>query len=257
MSKVTAIYQKELMGFLKNPNFYLVCFLVSVIFSWNFPINLGEFNQALKNSMYQPGMDTNNMNIHYGVFLRHLSLLNFMMVVIVPALTMRLFAEERKMKTIDLLMTSPITSTQIVVGKFLAAFSAVVTIGILATLYPLSTMFFAKINWVPFIVATLGVFSVGAVYVAMNIFCSALTESAIVAFVMAFIFNVGIWFLAIGVEIVDSSMARQIFEHIALNQHLSNLVEGTVRTSSVVFILSLVFLFCFLTERVVEASRWR
>jgi hypothetical protein len=91
----------------------------------------------------------------------------------------------------------------------------------------------------------------------MNIFCSALTESAIVAFVMAFIFNVGIWFLAIGVEIVDSSMARQIFEHIALNQHLSNLVEGTVRTSSVVFILSLVFLFCFLTERVVEASRWR
>lgn len=257
MSKVLAIYRKELFGFIKNPNFYLVCTLAAVIFSWNFPINLQAFNEAIKNSMYQPGMAQNNMNIHYGVFLRHLSLFNFLLIVIVPALTMRLLAEERKMKTIDLLLTSPITSAQIVVGKYLAVVSAVFFIGLLAVIYPLSTMVFAKANWVPFIVASLGVLAVGAVYAAMNLFCSALTESAIVAFVMAFIFNVGIWFLGIGVEVVDSSFARQIFEHVALNQHLMNLVEGTVRTSTLVFLGSLIFLFVFLTERVVEASRWR
>jgi ABC-2 type transport system permease protein len=70
-------------------------------------------------------------------------------------------------------------------------------------------------------------------------------------------FNLAVWFIGIGVDVVDSSSARQIFEHLSLNQHLVSLVEGTIRTSSIVFLLSLIFLFCFLCERVVESSRWR
>ncbi len=257
MSPTFAIFKKELKGFYLGPQFYMVCFFCAVIFSWIYPIQLSVFNEALKNAMFAQGAPQQQFNIHYGVFLRHLSYLNLMLIFVVPALTMRLFAEERKMRTFDLLLTSPVTSAQIVIGKYFAALGALGGLILIAFSYPAMTAVFASFSWAPLVIAFLGMFAVSAVYAAMNLFCSALTESAIIAYVMAVIFNVSIWFIGIGVEVVDSPLARQIFEHISLNQHLASLVEGTVRTNSVVFILSLILLFGFLCERVVESLRWR
>jgi ABC-2 type transport system permease protein len=257
MRAVLTIFKKELRGFFLSPQFYMVCFFAAVIFSWVYPIQLNLFSESLKNAMYAQGAPSQQFNIHYGVFLRQLSYLNLMLIFIVPALTMKLFAEEKKMKTFDLLLTSPVTSAQIVIGKYLAALGAVFGIILVAFLYPMMTRFFTVINWVPLLIAFLGLFLVGAVYAAMNLFCSSLTESAIIAYVMAVILNVSIWFIGIGVEVVDSPLARQIFEHISLNQHLASMVEGTLRTNSLVFLASLVFLFCFLCERVIESLRWR
>jgi ABC-2 type transport system permease protein len=183
--------------------------------------------------------------------------MNLLLILIVPALTMKLFAEEKKMRTFDLLLTAPLTSAHIVIAKYAAAMSAIFVLMFLAFLYPAVTGLFASFSWVALLIAFSGIFLVAAVYAAMNLFCSALTESAIVAFTMAVIFNISIWFLGMGVEVVDSNMARAVFEHISLNTHLSSMVEGTVRTSSLVFFASVVGLFCFLTERVVEAARWR
>jgi ABC-2 type transport system permease protein len=257
MNPILAIFKKEFRGFYLGPQFYTVCFLCAVIFSWIYPIQLSLFNETLKNATYMQGVSPQQLNIHYAVFLRQLSYLNLMLIFVVPALTMRLFAEERKLRTFDLLLTSPITSTDIVIGKYLAALSAVFGIIFIAISYPLATRIFTEIQWAPLMISFGGLFLVGAVYAAMNLFCSSLTDSAIVAYVMAVIFNVSIWFIGIGVEVVDSPLARQIFEHISLNQHLASMVEGTIRTNSLVFMASLIFLFCFLCERVVESMRWR
>ncbi len=257
MDKVSAIFQKELRGFLINPNFFMVCGLCTVIMSWIYPIQLNIFAQELQNYVYQTQIPKQQLNIHYAVFLRHLSYLNLMLILVVPALSMRLFSEERKMRTFDLLLTSPVTSAQIVIGKYLALMVAILVIIGLAFLYPAFTSIFAKVNWLILGIAFLGIFLVSAVYAGMNLFCSSLTESAIVSYVMAVIFNVAIWFVGIGGEIVDSPLARKIFEHISLSQHLSSLVEGTIRTGTLVFFATLVFLFGFLSERVVESSRWR
>jgi ABC-2 type transport system permease protein len=257
MNPTWAILKKEFKGFYQSPQFYVVCFLCTAIFSWIYPIQLSMFNEALKNAMFAQGASQQQFNIHYGVFLRHLSYLNLMLIFVVPALTMRLFAEERKMRTFDLLLTAPVTSAQIVIGKYLASLAALGGLVLIAFAYPAMTAVFAKFSWAPLIIAFMGMFLVSAVYAAMDLFCSALTESAIIAYVMAVILNVSIWFIGIGVEVVDSPLARQIFEHISLNQHLGSLVEGTIRTSSIVFILSLILFFGFLCERVVESLRWR
>jgi ABC-2 type transport system permease protein len=180
-----------------------------------------------------------------------------MLIFIVPALTMRLLAEEKKLRTYDLLLTSPVTSLEIVAGKYLAVLGAIVGIIVISLLYPIVTSLMASVQWVPLLVSFFGIFLVAAVYAAMNLFCSALTESIIVAYVMSVIFNVAIWFIGVGVEVVDSPTARQIFEHISLNNHLSGLVEGTIRSSGLVFFISVIALFGFLAERVVESSRWR
>ncbi len=257
MRAVITIFKKEFRGLVFSPTFFIVCFLCAAIFSWVFPITLRMFNQSLQTFMFQPGGDPQQLNIHYGVFLRHLSHLNLILIFISPALTMRLFAEERKLRSFDLLLTAPISSAQIVAGKYLAAVFAVGAVSLVALLYPISTMFFAQISWMPLLIAFMGICVVGAVYIAMDLFASSLTESSIVAYVLAVIFNVGIWFVGIGVDLVDSSFARATFEHISLNQHLAGMVEGTVRTGSMVFFASLIFLFCFLSERVVESIRWR
>lgn len=257
MSPVVALFKKEVHGFIFSPNFMIVCALVATTLTWIYPMQLKMFQAMSENSMYAMGAPPQQMNIHYGLFLRNLSYLNLLLIIIVPALTMKLFSEEKKLRTFDLLLTCPIKSWHIVAGKYFAALAVIAIIIGIAFLYPAFTGFFAQINWVTLIAAFVGIFLVSSVYAAMNLFCSALTESAIIAFVMAVIFNISIWFLGMGVEIVDSPWARATFEHISLNTHLSSLVEGTIRSSSLIFFASLIFLFCFLSERVVESTRWR
>ena len=257
MNGVMTIFKKELKGFYFNPTFWVICFLISVIFSWVYPIQLNLFAQLLMNFVMQQGVPQNQLNIHYGVFLRQLSYLNLLLIFVVPALTMKLFAEEKKLRTFDLLLTSPVTSFQIVLGKFLAALGAIGGIVLLAFLYPLATSVMATVNWAPLLIAFMGIFLVGAVYAAMDLFASSLTENSIAAYVTSVMFNVSIWFIGIGSEVVDGEKARKVFEHVSLSSHLSSLVEGTVRTNGLIFFLSIIVLFCFLAERVVESSRWR
>lgn len=258
MSATLTIFKKELKGFYLNPGFYVIAFLVSVVLSWSYPIQLSLFSQLLQNYVFQQNLpNMQQLNIHYGLFLRHLSYLNLLLIFVVPALTMRLLAEEKKMRTFDLLLTSPVTSRDIVLGKYLAALASVGGIVLLALSYPIATATMTKLNWAPLLIAFFGIFLVGATYAAMNLFCSSLTENALVAYVTSVVFNISIWFVGIGVEMVDSPTLRQVFEHLSVNTHLSSLVEGTLRTSALVFLLSVVALFCFLAERVVESSRWR
>ncbi|MBX3041544.1 MAG: ABC transporter permease subunit [Bdellovibrionaceae bacterium] len=257
MRGLFVITRKELAGFFASPTFYILLFLVAAILSYVYPIQLILFQQLVSTYVMQPGLPAQQLNIHYGVFLRLLSYLNLMLIFIVPALTMKLIAEEKKMRTFDLLLTAPVTSAQIVVGKYLAALGAILGIMALAFLYPLVTAGFSTVQWAPLVISFFGIFLVGGVYAAMNLFCSSLTESALVAYVMSVILNVSIWFVGMSVEVIDNQTTRQVFEHLSLNTHLSGLVEGTVRSSAVIFLLSCIVLFVFLAERVVESSRWR
>lgn len=257
MSGAITIYRKELKGFFFNPTYWVICFLISLVFSWVYPIQLNLFAQLLSNYVMQQGVPTNQLNIHYGVFLRQLSYLNLLLIFIVPALTMKLFAEEKKMRTFDLLLTSPVTSLEIVLGKYFAALTAVAGLVGLGILYPIATSALAQIQWLPLLIAFFGLFLVASVYTAMSLFCSSLTENSIVAYVTSVIFNVSIWFVGVGSEVMDGERARKVFEHISLSSHLSALVEGTFRTNGLVFFVSLIVLFAFLAERVVESARWR
>ncbi len=257
MSGTLTIFKKEIKGFIFSPTFWVICFLVSLVFSWVYPIQLNMFAQLLLNYVMQQNVPANQLNIHYGVFLRLLSYLNLILIFVVPALTMKLFAEEKKMHTFDLLLTSPVTSFQIVAGKYLAALGAVLGLVLVAISYPLATAALAKLNWAPLFIAFFGIFLVGAVYAAMDLFCSSLTDNSLIAYVASVIFNVSIWFVGIGADAVDSAAARKVFEHVSLSSHLSSLVEGTVRTNGLIFFASIIVLFCFLAERVVESSRWR
>ncbi len=257
MKMILVILKKELLSYYKSPLFYLVAFLSTILLSVTFSMGLQNFAMTQSNSMYQMGQSSQQMNIHYAVFLQHLSFLNFMFMFIVPALAMGQIAEERKTRTFDLLLTSPIESYQIVIGKFLSLFSVVFSITVVAFVYFIISRRMFEFQWAPTITATIGILIVGAVYSAVSLFASSLTENTMISFSLGIVFNISLWIIGGLADLFEGPIAKPIFDQISLNQHLQVMIEGVFRTNGLVFFASLIFLFCFLTERLIESARWR
>ena len=253
----TTIGFKDIRSFYLSPEFYGVCFFCVLVLSWLYPNQLKSFADFVAHFSYQANVPKQQMNIHYRLFVSHIANLNLLLILLVPALTMRLLAEEKKQQSFTLLLSSPVTSLEIIAGKYIAAIGAILGLFFLSMLYPLVTNLFTYFSWPMLLSSYLGLFMVTMVYVAMGLFCSALTESTILAYVMGFIFNLFVWFIGMGTEMVDSSLMRQIFEHLSVNTHLTGFIKGAIRSSALVFLLSVVGIFVFLSERVVESNRWR
>ncbi len=251
------IFKKELAAYFLSPLFYFISFLMTALLSIMFSLSLDKFNSTISNAMLQFGASPQQQNIHYAVFIPHLSLINLLLIFLVPSLCMRLLAEEKKMHTFDLLLTSPVTSLSIVLGKYFATIVTIFGLIAVSMIYPLISRQMVEFSWPPTLIAALGIFLVSGIYAAMNLFASSLTDNGLVAFVLSIVFNLSIWFLGALNESFDEPSTKKILEHLSINTHLAGLIEGTVRTSALVFIFSLIFLFCFLTERVIESSRWR
>ncbi len=248
---------KEIRGFFTSPGFYLISCVSAIIYGGMYYVQLNGFSQMLSASVMNPNAPKEQMNIQTAVFMQHLGILNLLLLLIVPAFAMRLLSEEKKNRTFDLLMTSPISSLDIVIGKFLAMCFVMTVFMALAISAPLLTTTFATVHWPSFAISFGAILALGYLYSAIDLFCSSLTESVFISFVISLLLNIFVWFIASGSQMVDSNLGRQIFEHISLGNHLGELVNGSVRTSSLVYIVSLIVLFVFLAERVIESSRWR
>ena len=256
MKSTYVIFKKELAGFFKSPLFYFLAFAMTLLLSIMFSISFEKFSQSSANAMLQFGSTPQMLNIHYAVFLPHLSIVNLIFIFLIPALSMKLISEEKKMKTFDLLLTSPVSSVAIVMGKYLATLITIFALICVSFVYPVISSRVFDFTWGPTLVSALGIFMVAGVYLAMNLFASSLTENGLVAFVLSIALNLAIWFIGALNESFDNPATKVVLEHISLNNHLAGLIEGTIRTNGLIFFFSLIFLFCFLTERVIESSRW-
>lgn len=255
MRAIFTIAVKDIKNLLLSPLFYVISGLCSVLWSYSYMRNLISF--AEKSRMYAtPGMD-GGVNLQGQVFLPHISQVNLLLVFVVPALTMRLIAEEKKMRTFDLLLTSPITATQIALGKFLAGLGSVGALIGISFLYPVLTGLVGNFQIAPLLSAYLGVLLVAATYVAVGLFASALTESVMLSVVMGLIFNISLWFISQGADATSMPMLAKVLEYMSFGQHFLNFIIGSIKITSLVYMLSVIGLFIFLTQRVVESSRWR
>lgn len=254
MRAILTIAKKDLRNLLINPLFYVIAGLCSFIWTYSYLRNFLTFAERSRVYM-QPGMDA-GMNLQGQVFLMHISYGNLLFVFLIPALTMRLLAEEKRMRTFDLLLTSPITATQIAIGKFLAGWGAAMVLIGISFLYPLGTRMVAEYPMGPLLSAYLGVSLVAGAYVAVGLFASSLTESIMLSVIMGLIFNLLLWFVGQGASEAGGTVSS-ILEYVALGNHFSSFVTGAIKSNSLVFMVSLIALFVFLTQRVIESARWR
>ena len=177
---------------------------------------------------------------------------------VTPMLTMRLFAEEKRQGTLELLETAPITAMQIVAGKFLGALSlyaAMIAAGLLnfALLWQYATV---PPEWKPVVTGALALLLVGASFIAVGLFVSTLTRNQIVAGTLTFGILLGFWILG-WLDEPTAGPAAKVLAYLGLLTHLEELMKGVLDLKDIVFYLSFTFFGLFLAHQSLESQRWR
>ncbi|MCW5829461.1 MAG: ABC transporter permease subunit [Deltaproteobacteria bacterium] len=194
-----------------------------------------------------------NIMMSQGVF----PYLTTFLLFFTPLITMRLFTEERTMKTDELLFTSPVSTTAIVLGKYSAALFVVAvmlagTLHIPAVLHQISPL-----DLRPLYSGYLGVFLVGAAFTSIGVFASSVTESQIVAALLSFVGLLTLLVLGWLTGMFEGSFLRPVIEYAAYDKHFENLSKGILDTRDIVYFVSLPALFLFATHRTLGTSQWR
>lgn len=255
MREIAVLAGKDLRNLFLSPLFYSIAGLCTIAWTLVYFLGLQDFAQVSAMSAMQGQGE--GASLHFVVFARHISLVNLVMIFAVSAMSMRLFTEEKRGGTMALLLTSPVTATQITLGKFLAGLLGAWALIAVSFLYPLSLRVFTPVDWGPLLASYIGLLLVVGCYVAVGMFASSLTESPVLSVVMSLIFNVLLWFVGALSDASQEPVLTKVFEHLNLGTHFVNFIKGSISISSLTFFISVIALMTFLTQRVVESNRWR
>lgn len=180
----------------------------------------------------------------------------YALIITIPILAMKLFPEERKNKTDQILITAPVSITGMVMGKFLAAY-AIYVIGIIPTVF--NMLFLATTGYLEVgIVAGnyIGLLFIGAAFLAIAMFMSVLTESMITAFIMG-VFSLGVFALIdLLADTLNNTIVTRIVNAISVTRRFEEFSQGLFNIASLVYFLSLAVIFVFTTIRVIDKRRW-
>lgn len=236
MSKVLAIAGRELRTYFTSPLAYVVAAFFVLVAGYLFSLILYHTKQASLTPLF--------------------SNLTVMFLLITPALTMRLLADERKTGTIELLMTSPITDRELVIGKYLSAVLYLAFLLALTFVYPIILAVFGKPDWATIATGYLGTFLLGASFMAIGVFASSVTANMIIAAMITFALSLVCWLLPSAGQMFGGT-ANDVMTYLSVINHQENLGRGIIDTTDLVFYLSFIFAFLFLTIRSVETYHWR
>jgi ABC-2 type transport system permease protein len=177
------------------------------------------------------------------------------LLLIVPLLTMRLLSEERSQHTAELLLTAPIGTAQVVLGKFLAAFTVLLVMVLLSVGTPALFIAYTGASWLPVGAGLVATLLLGSVFLAVGLMASSLTESQFVAAVLAVAFNLFVFML--GTRAAKLPLIGTYLDQFSMTTNMENLVRGVVDTSALLYFFSTTALFLFLTSRLLDSQRWR
>jgi ABC-2 type transport system permease protein len=254
MNNVLAIAHKELRAYFASPIAYIVIGFFALLFGW-FYIGILEWfvRQGLQGQM---GMGGGSMNVNQQMIRPLILNVTVVFLFLLPLITMRTYAEEKRSGTIELLLTSPLTDLEIVLGKFLGAL-ALYAVMVALTLIHFGLLFaFGAPEWKPLATAYLGLLLFGGCFIALGLFISSLTKNQIVAGAATF----GVFLLLWVVDWISESMGptgQAILKYLSMTDHLEDFVKGVIDTKHLVYYLSFMAFGLFLTVRSVDTERWR
>jgi ABC-2 type transport system permease protein len=249
------VYRKELYGIFASPIFYAVAFIFLAISGIFFYLIMDYFN-SLSFQLAQNPMAARQVNI-MEVALRSFFLnLSFILLFISPLLTMRLYAEERKSGTLELLFTYPITDFAAVAGKYAASVTAfsVLLAGTLPGIITFALM--ASPAWKPILAGYVGTFLLGSAFLSLGIFTSSLTQNQIISAVFAFGMLLVLWFIA-EVKILPGTPFGSFMEYLSVTKHFEGFSKGVLDSRDFIYYFLFSFFFLFLTLRQMSSFRWR
>lgn len=247
MKNVWALVRREILSYFSSPIAYVVLSAFLWLYGFYFYAYLEAF---IDPRTVAPGAVVNvNQDMLRWVF--HTTA--FFLLFLLPMVTMRSFSEELRSGTIELLFTSPLTDTQIVMGKFLGALSLFAVMLATTSFHMAVLFYFGDPEWKPIAVGYLGLFLLGAGYIAFGLMFSALTKNQIVAGLLSFGAFVLLYLVALG----EDRGWMELVTYLSVDQHLEEFAKGVLDTRDVVYFASMTILGLFLTKQAIESYRWR
>jgi ABC-2 type transport system permease protein len=255
MNTASAIYGKELRYFFQSVTAYVVISIFLGISGYFF-FSIFRYYNLLSLQSIQSGFASGGLNLIDGVMRPMLGNISIIILLLLPLLTMRLIAEEKKQGTFELLSTYPVSDAAMVWGKFLATITVYAMMVGCTLLYPGMLFYYAEPEIIPIVTGYLGLLLMGAAFIAMGTFFSSLTDNQIIAGVATF--GASLFFLVIGwaAPFVGPKFAA-VLAQISILYHFESFSKGVVETSDLTYYLFLTVFFLFLTVRSLESTRWK
>ena len=237
MRNLKAVYFKELKSYFNSPMAYIFLVIFAVINGYFFTRTFFLFDQSDMRSLF------NIIPLVYLFF--------------IPAVTMSLIAREKNLGTMEVISTLPLKDIDFVAGKFLAAFSLVLT-GLLVTLIHFFTLtqVGTNVDYGAVFTGYIGLALAGAVYSSVGTFASSITDNQVVAFIIG-IFIVLVFFLMDKMLMFVPVYLTGIIQYLSVDYHLSNISRGVIDSRNLVYFTSVVGFFLFMTVRILEMRKWR
>lgn len=254
MRNIWTIYRKELKSYFASPIAYLLMAVFALIFGYFFYVATAIFvSRGMESQMMGRGfpMDVNEWVIR--PLMMNVSVIGLFMI---PMITMRLFAEEKRSGTIELLMTSPVRDTEVILGKWFAALTLYASILGLSLVNVGVLFFYGKPDWKPILIGYLGLLLQGGCLLAVGTFISTLTRNQIIAAGATFAACLLLWILD-WVSAYETAAWAKVVSYMSVVTHFEPFSKGVLDTKDLIFYLSVMFLGLFLTARSMESLRWR
>ncbi len=232
------LFKKELAGYFNSPIAYIFIGVFLVVGNWLFFKNFFLIGQVSMRPYFE--------------------LLPWIFLFLSPAITMRLWAEEKKTGTIEFLLTLPVTDWQVVLAKFFGALAFLGFALALTLSLPFTLLFLGDVDPGPVIGGYIGALFLGGAYLSLGLFISSLTKNQIIAFVLGLMacfsaFIVGANFVLLGAP----QFLVPIMKFLGLGSHFYNIAKGVIDSRDIIYYLSFIFLFLFLNARVIESRGWK
>jgi ABC-2 type transport system permease protein len=254
LANTLTIARKDFKSYFASPVAYILMAVFSFIMGWMFFSILNAYIvNAMRFEQFRMGKGP-NLTEHlirplYGN-------LNVVLLFLVPFITMRLFAEERRNNTIELLFTAPVSWWEIIVGKYLSAVGFVFVLMALTLPYPLAMMAAASPDWAVIMTCYLGTAFMIGIYIAVGMWCSSLTENQIIAGGLTFGIILFFWIIK-WASLNASPVWGDLLGYLSIIDHFEDFSRGVVNSKDVVFYVSAIGLWLFLTYKSLESYSWR
>ena len=254
MNNVLVIWRKEIKSYFASPIAYMLMAFFGLIFGFGFFTATRDFVRfSFQSQMMGQSMP---MNVNEQIVRPLLGFASTVALFLVPLITMRLFAEEKRTGTIELLMTSPIRDWEIILGKWAAAMWLYLCILAMSAINVALLFAWGKPDWKPILVGYLGLLLQGGCLLAVGAFISTTTKNQIIAAGVTFFVCLLLWLLS-WFTAFDTAGASQVVNYLSIVTHFENFSKGVLDSKDVIFYLSMIFFGLFITSRSMESLRWR
>ncbi len=254
MSNVLTIFRKELNSYFNSPIAYLVMAFFGLISGYFFYVYVAMFvSRGMESQMMGRGMP---MDVNEWVIRPLLSNVSVVGLFMIPMITMRLFAEEKRSGTIELLATSPVRDIEVILGKWLAAVTLYASVLAISALSVATLFLYGKPDLAPILTGYLGLLLQGGALLAIGTFISTTTKNQIIAAFATFAVSLLLWVLD-WVSSFETAAWAKVIAYMSVITHLDPFAKGVLDSKDIIFYVSVIFLGLFLTARSMESLRWR